>query len=305
MRKLNLLTLVITVLGIGMIFNACKKDEEKTETITGEALFTYVADGKTVTFTNTSTVSGSVTYLWDFGDGETSTEKNPVHTYAQKGEYTVTLTVTDSQGGKHNVSTKFNVDKKTRIDLTDNSFDDWNVVTEPEYVVALGDNSGVVKVAKFDYDANFIYAYIEFEGNIGDEHQYDIFFDYDNDSTTGFTSYLWPSSGGDYLVEIAPFTGGDITIYTFDFSGIEGTEDWNWTEEELLADAVVVGKVAQVGNNIVAELGFSRSKIPGLGNDEVGFGNFISNADWAEIGFAPDATQEGGAHQAYFVLDMK
>ena len=31
-------------------------------------------------------------YLWDFGDGNTSTESNPVHTYTENGEYTITLT---------------------------------------------------------------------------------------------------------------------------------------------------------------------------------------------------------------------
>lgn len=36
-----------------------------------------------------------VSYLWDFGDGNTSTEANPVHTYQEAGEYAVTLTVTN------------------------------------------------------------------------------------------------------------------------------------------------------------------------------------------------------------------
>ncbi|MDD9206390.1 PKD domain-containing protein, partial [Georgenia sp. 10Sc9-8] len=37
-----------------------------------------------------------VTYAWDFGDGETSTEANPTHTYTDAGNYTATLTVTDA-----------------------------------------------------------------------------------------------------------------------------------------------------------------------------------------------------------------
>jgi len=36
----------------------------------------------------------SVSYFWDFGDGNTSTEENPVHTYDSLGTYTITLTVT-------------------------------------------------------------------------------------------------------------------------------------------------------------------------------------------------------------------
>ncbi len=37
---------------------------------------------------------GEPQYKWDFGDGNTSTEPNPVHTYTKVGEYTATLTVT-------------------------------------------------------------------------------------------------------------------------------------------------------------------------------------------------------------------
>lgn len=37
-----------------------------------------------------------LTYVWDFGDGTTSTEQNPTKTFEQKGRYTVSLTVSDS-----------------------------------------------------------------------------------------------------------------------------------------------------------------------------------------------------------------
>ncbi len=45
-----------------------------------------------VTFTNTTT--GAESYLWDFGDGNTSEEENPTHGYEQLGDYTITLTAT-------------------------------------------------------------------------------------------------------------------------------------------------------------------------------------------------------------------
>jgi len=51
-----------------------------------------------------------LSYLWDFGDGETSTLENPTHIYTQVGEYTVTLTVTES-GTSH----CFDVDTATVI----------------------------------------------------------------------------------------------------------------------------------------------------------------------------------------------
>ncbi|HPB24628.1 MAG TPA: C25 family cysteine peptidase [Bacteroidales bacterium] len=43
-----------------------------------------------VNFTNNST--NTSTYLWNFGDGSTSTEANPTHSYSELGTYTVTLT---------------------------------------------------------------------------------------------------------------------------------------------------------------------------------------------------------------------
>ena len=42
--------------------------------------------------------NGPLTYLWDFGDGETSTEAQPVHTYAGNGPYWLCVTVDDGFG---------------------------------------------------------------------------------------------------------------------------------------------------------------------------------------------------------------
>ena len=52
----------------------------------------------TVSFTDQSTsYDGIVSWLWDFGDGETSTEQNPTHIYSE-GTFAVTLTVQESDG---------------------------------------------------------------------------------------------------------------------------------------------------------------------------------------------------------------
>lgn len=53
-----------------------------------------------VSFTDLSVdADGSVqSWEWDFGDGATSIERHPVHTYAVLGDYDVTLSVLDDMG---------------------------------------------------------------------------------------------------------------------------------------------------------------------------------------------------------------
>jgi PKD repeat protein len=54
--------------------------------------------GSSTVFTNTTTVSGTVSYFWEFGDGGTSIEPHPAHVYPATGIYTVTLTATNAGG---------------------------------------------------------------------------------------------------------------------------------------------------------------------------------------------------------------
>jgi PKD repeat protein len=61
------------------------------------AAFGYEANGLTVLFTDIST-GEPVTWMWDFGDGGASNERNPSHTFARVGSYTVRLTVQNLYG---------------------------------------------------------------------------------------------------------------------------------------------------------------------------------------------------------------
>ena len=70
--------------------------------------FTFVTPCPETNFTDASTdPDGTVeSWLWDFGDGNTSTVQNPTHTYAADGTYTVTLTVWDNEGEPSDPVTK-------------------------------------------------------------------------------------------------------------------------------------------------------------------------------------------------------
>ena len=78
--------------------SGCTANDAISVTITysPDASFTYVTSELTVDFTNTST--GGDAYDWDFGDGGSSSEENPSHTYTTDGSYSVTLTVTNDCG---------------------------------------------------------------------------------------------------------------------------------------------------------------------------------------------------------------
>jgi PKD repeat protein len=59
-------------------------------------VFTATSNQLTANFSNSST--GAASSIWDFGDGQTSTQANPSHTYAAAGTYTVCLIVNSTCG---------------------------------------------------------------------------------------------------------------------------------------------------------------------------------------------------------------
>jgi PKD repeat protein len=61
------------------------------------ANFTWSGSGLNWYFTSTSTGSPT-SYLWSFGDGNTSTQQNPTYSYATGGTYQVCLTATNANG---------------------------------------------------------------------------------------------------------------------------------------------------------------------------------------------------------------
>ncbi|WP_280725938.1 collagenase [Kitasatospora sp. MAA4] len=66
------------------------------------SLFDQTQNGATVSLTDKSVETASsakiTSWSWTFGDGTSSTQQNPTHTYTAAGTYTVDLTVTDSSG---------------------------------------------------------------------------------------------------------------------------------------------------------------------------------------------------------------
>ena len=99
----------LVVAGVAlMATTACvDKDPDQHVFPNPDVDFTYNVDGdeytldfyvvSTIQFNNTSSKSGN--FVWDFGDGTTSNEVNPVHKFEKAGIYDVTLTL-DGVGKK-------------------------------------------------------------------------------------------------------------------------------------------------------------------------------------------------------------
>lgn len=92
------------------------------------ASFSFEEDASnymTIDFTNASVNADS--YSWDFGDGSTSTDMDPSHTYALDSTYTVTLTASNVDGGTDMVSHDVTIAAPLSVAINNPSFDDETV----------------------------------------------------------------------------------------------------------------------------------------------------------------------------------
>lgn len=96
MKKINeLIFRILFIIPVMLLFASC---EPKAE---ADFDYSFMGDGygpQKVEFKNLSEKTNE--YFWDFGDGSTSTEKNPSHFYYNAGSYTVKLKATNRANGE-------------------------------------------------------------------------------------------------------------------------------------------------------------------------------------------------------------
>lgn len=109
MKRYRISTLIIGLIVAALVFlNGCKEDDYPVPTASSQAKFTYTMnvidynEGKAfeVQFSNQSILANS--YLWDFGNGNTSTEENPTEIFTEQGDYTISLTITSDNDLHYN-----------------------------------------------------------------------------------------------------------------------------------------------------------------------------------------------------------
>lgn len=60
-------------------------------------------------------IESAESWFWEFGDGNSSTEQNPVHTYGKKGDFDISLTIEDEYGCSKTISKELRITRSYRV----------------------------------------------------------------------------------------------------------------------------------------------------------------------------------------------
>jgi hypothetical protein len=286
MKNFKAYVCLLCVALLGTTLSSCKKDKYVPQT---DLAYDVVVDGATASFKVTTT--GVSDYKWDFGDGTTSTEANPTHTYPGKGKYVPTLTASVN-GANAESSTVLRIAKTTPVKINDNSLADWDKVTTN--VVTLGPLKGIFRAVKFDYDGNYVYMYAEMTGQKADGVIFDFYIDSDNNTATGLLTGTYPDGGYDILLEGQLLTAGVDIFYH------SGTNQNAFSfSQQSIADAYQVGTVKEEGGLVKFEMRIARGKLKGMAGSAIRLGIQATKSDWSVgLGSAPDTGTSS------YLLDM-
>ncbi len=212
------------------------------------ASFTYFPSSpqtrEPVQFTDTSFDSDGeiVSWLWDFGDSETSTEQSPVHTFTTYNEdgYTVTLNVTDDDGemGHYAVNVFVSIRESNvapvasfsyepqyptvfdTVTFTDDSYDPDGSIAAWEWDI----NGYITHYQNPSYQFHTVNNYV-FLAVLDDEGEYnDVYVDIDMYLPVDFTYTPDDLAAGEEICF------NDTTLYPISTGiGEPGLNEWSWT----------------------------------------------------------------------------
>lgn len=204
-----------------------------------------------VTFTNAST--GADTYAWDFGDGETSTEMNPVHIYKASGSYTVKLVASNADG-----------DTESSKSLTVNDPNNYCTINGTEYIIdsemywdtphmggdpyirvlttASGqDNPDLLKLYPNKGLGELPGTYTWDSENPAGTYDSGYTFNYDGTTTYDSTAYGKTGSGDLVITEL------DAGVYKFEAEMAWSIGNWNWDPFEFIETSTADVKLEYIG----------------------------------------------------------
>lgn len=274
---------ILYFLPLALLICACKKESGSGL----KAVFSYVADGYKVNFTNFSSKAKS--YSWDFGDGsgDSSTSKSPQHIFTSKGDFLVTLTATNGVDTDSFTDTVTIIGPNIKVD---NDLTDWQYVgytfENPEGA------GGTLRAVKTFASNTDIFFYLEGTADMS-LSLFDMYIDADNNTSTGYTIGAYPAgSGADFLLE-GP-AGSPSWGSVFSHSG--GPNDFAFTPVAGFDDAMRFGGIKTVAGKTVMEFSVKKSTL-GVTSGSVNFSITELTSGWAEMGVLP----AGGAPEAKFI----
>ncbi|MEP7108159.1 MAG: PKD domain-containing protein [Ferruginibacter sp.] len=252
---------------------SCKKEKNKTSGL--KAVFSYVADGFKVNFTDYST--NAKEYLWEFGDTSSSTLANPIHVYHSKGEFLAKLTVTNGQETNTFIDTVFVAGPNIKID---GDFTDWTYI-DFSNVNEAGSGGTLLGVKTFA-SAGSLNFYLEGTADFNLAVM-DMYIDADNNPATGFQFGAYPlASGAEYLFEgSVPGAWGDVLIHT------GGNNDgWSWDAVSTFDDMIKFSEIKNADGKKAVEFSIKRDGL-GVLKSYVNFAIQESTDGWSLIGSIP------------------
>lgn len=275
MKYINFIRYLITA-ALSIILLACAKEGSYNLEETPPLDFRSYYNGLTVTFANATV--GATEISWDFGDATPVVQGDSVeHNYNAIGNYVITMNGT-YKGKSYVFHTVLRVDKPSVVNLDDGSFDDWKGVTYPDFLLS---GKGAVDTAKVDYDANYIYIYVEFDSiaaNAGIvDHIFGVYMDVDNSVSSGFSM---KEMGVDYGCEGNIYDGGWFAPSIVDLAN--GDPSWPFIGFDN-ENALKPGYITKDGNTIKMEFGISREVFK-INSDALSFSMSIMNSDWSDVG---------------------
>lgn len=258
--------LVFTVL-LSLLLSSCSSDDISRQTFPLSADIFHSIEGKKVAFQGLT--HSAISWSWDFGDGTTSAEQNPVHVYADGGYYVAVLTATDKNGNSEVTEVKMAIaltpyilltggptaieGKTWKLSASHSSNGDYFALSDPDFslvdpdITPLPDGAFSLFLGMGEvYDDEFTF---HFNGN------YEIDLKADEGALSGLV-YQFVTSGGANITNLHPEYSYEFGLVVGKPPGLQSDLTFSYVEEEdFVTSSVWTG--GAITYNDVSSLNFS------------------------------------------------